>query len=939
MEKRANNVSSKDSKLSSRSPDATKTSNTGRWVPLHNIQDIKDINEAVFRKARGILNKLTPEKFDRLVFELLNLGINSKTILKGIILLIFEKALEEPKYSSLYARLCLRLSHDAPNFDDPSSNSTSFRRLLLSKCQEEFESRANATAAFDRRDGSLSVEEQEEKALAKRKMLGNIKFIGELGKFGMLHEAILHKCIQQLLAKKKKANVADMGEDIECLCQIMATVGKRLDVPKAKNIMDQYFDRMEMLAESPELPSRIKFMLEDTIELRRNAWVSRRIKTSEAGPIPVSTLRWEAFASSPVPPPPFMQLPFPTPFGMPPLGMFGQPMHPMMTRGMFSPGTMNPMMPDMSMVQDAQKDIFGKDPTPKNQQLMKKIKDKSEDLFEPHYLKNKHSTTPPTLAAPASVAAQQLAPKQTRSYASASLPSNQKPTQQQQMPAKKYDFFDNEDFGDIMKTPRMPAWNPDPFAKSATPPPVQRMQQNHNAVDSNFNQVSQQNIVNKAMVNGGPQDITNPFPFSRSSVQKSGNISLRPTTSLSMTKNDDEGKVEKVPSKAATNPVNLIIKDKQEKPKTKKNALSKPEFERRVEIVLKQNSSAGNIENAVQALKLITTSQLFGKMLARKVLKDFASKDKTSWDYIGKLLGACQKNDVIASDTLQNSLTTLADDIERSPLENGVDYFSTICASLVEQGVLSFMELHNFFLNGVLYPGFINALKLLAAEKGKEWLSKRIEDENIKVLNTLPVEKQTEKDLLEVAKEADIKFLFPVLFIQSQFEEVLKNNDGIDNLRNWIEGTMEPAFKEKKMFIQSFLLCILKHALSQNTLMNGLDTNQIPEKELQEKEKESIRAVMPLIKSFLLENSKLQVEAVYILQQFCFMNDFPRGMLLRLFIAFYDLEIIEEDAYLRWKEDINDVYPGKGKALFQVNTWLQWLETADEEDESDEEQT
>ena len=41
-------------------------------------------------------------------------------------------------------------------------------------------------------------------------------------------------------------------------------------------------------------------------------------------------------------------------------------------------------------------------------------------------------------------------------------------------------------------------------------------------------------------------------------------------------------------------------------------------------------------------------------------------------------------------------------------------------------------------------------------------------------------------------------------------------------------------------------------------------------------------------------------------------------MLLRLFIAFYDLEIIEEDAYLRWKEDINDVYPGKGKALFQV---------------------
>ena len=41
-------------------------------------------------------------------------------------------------------------------------------------------------------------------------------------------------------------------------------------------------------------------------------------------------------------------------------------------------------------------------------------------------------------------------------------------------------------------------------------------------------------------------------------------------------------------------------------------------------------------------------------------------------------------------------------------------------------------------------------------------------------------------------------------------------------------------------------------------------------------------------------------------------------MMLRLFILFYDLELIEEDAYMKWKEDINDEYPGKGKALFQV---------------------
>ena len=69
----------------------------------------------------SILNKLTPEKFDKLCLELLNVGVESKLILKGVILLIGDKTLEEPKYSSLYAQLCLRLAEDAPNFDGPAA--------------------------------------------------------------------------------------------------------------------------------------------------------------------------------------------------------------------------------------------------------------------------------------------------------------------------------------------------------------------------------------------------------------------------------------------------------------------------------------------------------------------------------------------------------------------------------------------------------------------------------------------------------------------------------------------------------------------------------------------------------------------------------------------------------------------------------------------------
>lgn len=230
---------------------------TQRWVPpqINRLQYRDD--EAVFRRVRGILNKLTPDKFDKLCNELLGVGIETKYILKGVILLVFEKALDEPKYSSMYAQLCLRLSEEAPNFDDPgkTGNST-FRRLLLKQCEDEFNNRTKASQAFDKKDGPLTLEEEEQRSTTKRKVLGNIRFIGELYKYDMLHEAIVHRCIKQLLDKKKRASVADLSESMECLCYLMRTVGPRLDIPKAKPLMDQYFERIQQLLGRSDFPDR-----------------------------------------------------------------------------------------------------------------------------------------------------------------------------------------------------------------------------------------------------------------------------------------------------------------------------------------------------------------------------------------------------------------------------------------------------------------------------------------------------------------------------------------------------------------------------------------------------------------------------------------------------------------------------------------------------------
>ena len=49
-------------------------------------------------------------------------------------------------------------------------------------------------------------------------------------------------------------------------------------------------------------------------------------------------------------------------------------------------------------------------------------------------------------------------------------------------------------------------------------------------------------------------------------------------------------------------------------------------------------------------------------------------------------------------------------------------------------------------------------------------------------------------------------------------------------------------------------------------------------------------------------------------------HGFVVGMMLRMFTYLYDQEIVDEEVFMKWKEDINEQYPGKGKALFQVRS-------------------
>lgn len=245
------------------------------------------------RAIKGILNKITPEKFDRLMEQLLECGIDDAATLAETISIVFDKAIWEPGFCGMYADVCLRLSKELPEFPAPNGGKpVTFRRILLNTCQEEFEGAGKA------RDALASVVDPAERAAATKRVkvrtMGNIKLIGELYKKRMIAEKILHACVTDLLGAP---SVEPPEENVEALCNLLVTVGKELESsPKLpKQMFEMYFARLAALAEEDSsLDSRVRFLCRDVIELRKANWVPR-VKKLEA--MTLSEIHAEAAAA------------------------------------------------------------------------------------------------------------------------------------------------------------------------------------------------------------------------------------------------------------------------------------------------------------------------------------------------------------------------------------------------------------------------------------------------------------------------------------------------------------------------------------------------------------------------------------------------------------------------------------------------------------------
>jgi len=833
------------------------------------------------------------------------IGHGSPTIFKGVILLIFEKALDEPKYSSMYAQLCKRLAEHAPNFESPDAKITTFKRLLLNKCRDEFENRAALSATYDKRSGALTGEEEEARFLAKRKMLGNIKFIGELGKLEMLHDSILHRCCEQLLVGRKRQPISEQGEDLECLAYLFKTCGRLLDSPKAKLLVDQYIERIEGIIANDNTPTRIKFLLQDVIDMRENRWIPRKLAVVD-GPKTIQQVREDAARDG------CIYLP--------------QNDNQAINKAINAPSKLEEVLFSKSR-NKGMEDIFG-GPGPQGPASLGTGPGVigGDEPYNPgdHYnnYRNGHSFEEKFNSSNANYR------NENRDY---------KP---------RHDSFENKfaerpDFGDRFTANRNKT-HPSNRGRGSMNGGG-GMTRSSNSYERNGSGSYDRNGGSSSgspHMNGmnGSADKDLPPRFKRmggfsdhqpQSLRPSA-MMLKPKTPSSLPKSAMQrmengmmmsggSSTPKLMMTTAEPPVFISKKSNNTKQQNKMGPTREEVFGK-IEDVLAKLSETGSTNEAYTAWK---EGDIPNKMVNNALIHLFKQVIKMEGpeqrQLALQLVDQLVTEDLVTQVHCKEGLSRVIQSL--SNLETSEGGVVSLCVWSLGSDKVKLDEVAEMTEGGATHPLFLDVLQSMAAENETKTLAD-FKASGVKLLDQLPQELRSDDELGRLLGEKKLAFLVPMLSIKGDLWRQLETNPAPDTLLAWVRNNVPEQFHADSAFVYALVGNIVRYIAEK-----GLET---------EPEKEMIVRFKPILKAFLTVKS-LQLNAIYALQVYFHTIKFPKGLLLRWFVALYESDIVDENTFLTWKEDVNDTYPGKGKALFQVNQWLTWLEEAESEDEDEDE--
>uniref|UniRef100_A0A8C7Z4E6 Eukaryotic translation initiation factor 4 gamma 1 n=1 Tax=Oryzias sinensis TaxID=183150 RepID=A0A8C7Z4E6_9TELE len=835
--------------------------------------------QELFKRVRSILNKLTPQKFQQLMKQVTELTIDTEERLKGVIDLTFEKAISEPDFSVAYANMCRCLSGLKVQTTDKPGATANFRKLLLNRCQKEFEKDKDDDEIFEKKQKELDAasggeekqrlteELEDAKDKARRRSLGNIKFIGELFKLKMLTEVIMHDCIVKLLKNHDE-------ESLECLCRLLSTIGKDLDFEKAKPRMDQYFNQMDKIIKERKTTSRIRFMLQDVLDLRRNNWVPRR---GDQGPKTIDQIHKEAELEMHREQMKVQQ------------ALISKKETPGGRMGGGGPGRGGPHTPGRGA--PSQDEGWNTVPISKNRPIdtsrLSKI------------------TKTPVL----DFNNQLLAPGGKGSWGSwgkgSSGGTSSKPADPGRFPHSKRGFCNHMDLNaEFLRGGICPSTSNTFTCRNSSSRERGDRFDRRDERDRNRLQATKRSFSREKEERGS----ANHLPRMPSASEHRGS--------------SERAKMKRETTATPPPPQN-----------TTEPALTEDELEKKSTAIIEEYLHINDMKEALQCVQEMTSPQLLF-VFVRNGLESTLERSTIAREHMGLLLHQLLKTGILPTTQYYKGLQEILEVAEDMAIDipHIFLYLAELITPMLQEGGIPMGELFREIAKPLIPQGkagllLVHILTLLCKgmshkkagtlwrEAGLRWTELLPEDVDI---NKFVTENNVEFTLGDESEKSEQKEM-SAAELTKQLDRLIQDRADNQKIFDWVEANLDEQQTSSSLFVRVLMTCVCQSAIICENPYK-VDSEQI-----------KLRA--KLLQRYLKDEQK-ELQALYALQALMVQMEQPANLLRMFFDILYDEDVIKEEAFYKWEssKDLAE-QQGKGVALKSVTAFFMWLREA--EDESD----
>lgn len=247
---------------------------TENGYTVANKNELDDI-ELQGRNFKSAMNKLTKQNYSAVVEPVLTKElVRSEQLLNEAVEIIFKKAVMEPVFASLYARVItdiekyerkIRSSEEGEvkETTEKVSKPVTLRSTLLGRCQKYFEQ-------FVKESEKSEPIDEEKADEIKENNRANIKFVGELYLHSSLADSVIVHVVDMVMGNEQRATDAN----VELGIKLMEVVGAKFDEMAKEDQKNQVWG-LFVRCKTYKLTKRIQFLLENLLDQRNNNWKSK----------------------------------------------------------------------------------------------------------------------------------------------------------------------------------------------------------------------------------------------------------------------------------------------------------------------------------------------------------------------------------------------------------------------------------------------------------------------------------------------------------------------------------------------------------------------------------------------------------------------------------------------------------------------------------------